>query len=108
MESLNLDWEMVGEEEKRRLAPDLLACTPGLKRVDEESWFKLDWERVPELVEARKVLLRAGLAYVPIREQMSMVLAEFAARLERGLEVSFLFCLLHSDWWYMSLRGVSV
>ncbi|KAI9790480.1 MAG: hypothetical protein M1816_005144 [Peltula sp. TS41687] len=88
VESLLLDWEMVAEEEKRALAPELLACAPGLKRVEDESWFKLDWEKVPELVEGRRVLVRKAKAYVPVREQMSMVVAEFAGRLEAALELT--------------------
>ena len=85
--SLQFDWDVVGEEEKRGLAVELVAATPGLRRVDEESWFKVDFERVPELVESRRVLLRRGRAYVPVREQLSMILAEFTARLDRGLVV---------------------
>lgn len=61
--------------------------TPGLRRVDEETWYKVDWENVPELVERRAVFLAKGKAYVPGREQLSIVIAEFTARLERALEV---------------------
>ncbi|KAI9798095.1 MAG: hypothetical protein M1833_004992 [Piccolia ochrophora] len=85
VESLNFDWETVGEEEKHELAAELVASTPGVRRVDEESWFKLEWDRVPELIEGRRVFLKWGKAYVPVREQMSMVLTEFTARLDRGL-----------------------
>ena len=89
VESLQLDWEVVSEEEKKALGTDLQNATPGLKRQDAEEggWFKVDFEMVSELVEGRRVLLKAGKAYVPVREQMSMVLADFTARLERGLEV---------------------
>jgi DNA primase large subunit len=89
VESLDFDWEVLNESEKNELAPSLAAATPGLKKqeLEEGGWFKVDWERVPELVEQRKVYLKAGKAYVPAREQMSMVLAEFGARLEKGLEV---------------------
>jgi DNA primase large subunit len=91
VESLNFDWEMVGEQEKRELGSELVAAGGGfVKRMDEESWFKVDWERVPELVETRKVLLKAGKAYVPGREQLSMVVAEFTTRLDKALEVSLL------------------
>ncbi len=67
-------------------------ATPGLRRQDLEDggWFKVDFETVPELVESRRVFLKAGKAYVPVREQMSMVLADFTARLEKGLEVRVL------------------
>lgn len=91
IESLNLDWELVGDEEKHELADKLLNGTPGLRRVDEETWYKVDWERVPELVERRAVFLAKGKAYVPGREQLSIVVAEFTARLERALEVCYLW-----------------
>ena len=79
----------MGDAEKREYATELLASTPGVKRIDDESWFKVDWERVPELVEGRRVLLRRGKAYVPVREQLSMVLAEFSTRLDTALEVRY-------------------
>lgn len=87
IESLNLDWEPVSDEERRELSEHLVNATPGLRRVDEESWYKVDWERVPELVERRSIFLYRGKAYVPGREQLSMIIAEFTARLERSLEV---------------------
>lgn len=89
VESLRLDWEIVSEEEKKALGTDLQNATPGLKRqdVEEGGWFKVDFETVPELVEGRRVLVKAGKAYVPVREQMSMVLAGFNASLDKGLEV---------------------
>ena len=87
VESLNFDWEMVSEEEKHQVGECLLAATPGLKRLDDENWFKVDMEKVPELVERRAVFLKRGKAYVPLREQLSMILAEFTTRLDKALEV---------------------
>ncbi|KAL9108840.1 MAG: hypothetical protein Q9187_008246 [Circinaria calcarea] len=89
VKSLDLNWQGVPEEEKKELVPQLLAATPGIKKqeVEEAGWFKVDWETVPELVESRKVFIKRGIAYVPVREQLSMVLAEFSARLDKGLEV---------------------
>lgn len=89
--SLSLDWEAVGEQEKRTLAQDLVNATPSLKKADIEDggWVKVDFETVPELVEGRRVLVKAGKAYVPSKEQMSIVLAGFNDRLEKGLEVGF-------------------
>jgi DNA primase large subunit len=101
VESLSFDWETVGEQEKRELALELMAAGAGtVKRLDEENWFKVDWERVPELVEGRKVLLKAGKAYVPGREQLSMVVVEFTERLDKALEVRFfglLLCTKHKS-----------
>ncbi len=90
VESLALDWVACSEEDKRALSADLVNATPGLKKqeVEEGSWFKVDFEMVPELVESRRVYLKAGKAYVPAKEQLSMVLAGFSANLAKGLEVS--------------------
>lgn len=89
IQSLSLDWEPVTADERTKYAIEL-AATSGVRKAgggEEESWFKVDWERVPDLVEGRRVFLKAGKAYVPSKEQASMVIAEFAQRLERALEV---------------------
>ena len=83
---LHLEWEEVREDEKRELRDELMAAS-GQKKGEEQEWFKVDWERVPELVEQRKVLLKRGKAYVPQREQMSLVVAEFTRKLDEALEV---------------------
>lgn len=85
------EWEKVTEEEKRELGQDLINATAGAgfgKRIEEEGWFKVEWEKVPELVESRKVLVKRGVAYVPVREQASLVIAEYTRRLDDALEVS--------------------
>jgi DNA primase large subunit len=89
--SLSLDWEPVTDKEKKTLAAELaavaMASGGGRQQMDEENWCKVDWDRVPELVEGRRVFVKAGKAYVPSREQQSMVVTEFSARLEKELEV---------------------
>ncbi|KAK3297204.1 eukaryotic and archaeal DNA primase, large subunit-domain-containing protein [Chaetomium fimeti] len=90
---LNLDWEPVSDAEKRELAPQL-ATTIGFgygkraQQVLDEDWCKVDWTRVPDLVEARKVYVKAGKAYVPGREQQSMVLNAYTKRLAQALELT--------------------
>ncbi len=92
VESLNLDWEIVTEDEKKEFGEELKAAGGAYaKRIEEENYFKVDWERVPELVENRKVFLRGGKAFVPGHEQVSMVVAEFTAKLDKALEVRDLF-----------------
>ncbi|KAH8152560.1 uncharacterized protein LAJ45_03401 [Morchella importuna] len=83
--SLGFDWETVGDDEKRALRESLIAAT-GMKSIDGESFFKVDWEKVSDLVEQRRVLLRAGKAYVPVSQQISLVLAEFTQGLENALK----------------------
>lgn len=45
------------------------------------------WTRVPDLVDKRKVFLKGGWAYVPSREQSSIVYQELETHLERDLLV---------------------
>ena len=98
MESLNLDWDTVSDDEKRMYWEDLKAAGGGYaKRIEEESYFKVDWERVPELVESRKVILKGGKAFVPVREQLSMVVAEFTSKLDKVLVVRDCAILLRAD-----------
>lgn len=88
LDTLNLDWEKVTPEEKRELMDELSDAAGYRKGAPQtETWCKVDWERVPDLVETRRVFLKAGKAYVPSKEQASMVVAEFTPRLERALEV---------------------
>lgn len=92
IKSLPMNWEMVSGEEKTMWLEDLKAATNVKKeRGDEESWFKVDWEKVPDLVERRQVLLKRGKAYVHVREQTAMVLSEFSRTLETGLELAARF-----------------
>ncbi|KAI4193969.1 MAG: hypothetical protein LQ350_008052 [Teloschistes chrysophthalmus] len=88
--SLDLDWEAVSEIEKRSLAQDLANATLGVKKtdIDDGGWFKVDFETVPELVEARRVFVKRGKAFVPTKEQMSIVLGDFHERLDKGLELT--------------------
>jgi DNA primase large subunit len=78
----------VTDEERAEYASEMEAMMPAWRAGNEDdSWFKVDWERVPDLVESRRVLLKRGKAYVPGREQLSMITTEFSFRLERQLEV---------------------
>jgi DNA primase large subunit len=47
----------------------------------------VDFERVPDLVEKRRVFIRGGKAFLPLSEQQSLIIAEFSSDLEAALEV---------------------
>lgn len=92
IDSLPMSWETVSADEKSLWLDELKAATGfSPARGDEESWFKVDWETVPELVERRQVLLKKGKAFVHVREQQSMVANEFSRSLEAGLELAARF-----------------
>ncbi|KWU42976.1 DNA primase, large subunit [Rhodotorula sp. JG-1b] len=87
VESLNFGWEKVSKEEQISLTSALMAAS-GLKDLHNESFFKVEWTKVTDLVAQRKVLLRGGKAYVPQSQEYSLVAAEFSSRLQRGLELT--------------------
>lgn len=90
VKSLGLGLNEVPQEELASLEKELIAATGVRKKEAEQqlvSYFKVHWTRVTELVATRRVLLKGGYAYVPIREQSSIVFQEFSTRLERALEV---------------------
>jgi DNA primase large subunit len=87
VKSLDFAWEKVDEKEMAELSEELWAATGPLRRGEEDGYFKVEWEKVPELVEQRRVLIKRGMAYVPIREQMTLVVTEFTRRLDQALEV---------------------
>ncbi|KAK9477588.1 eukaryotic and archaeal DNA primase, large subunit-domain-containing protein [Lipomyces japonicus] len=78
-------WTQVSEEEKFSLRDELVVSTTS---SDHESYFKVPFERVPELVADRRVFLKHGDAYVPVSQQISLVLAEFSSRLSKALELT--------------------
>ncbi|PWN36574.1 DNA primase, large subunit [Meira miltonrushii] len=89
LKTLNFDWEFVTKEERQANREALIAANPRLANfVDSETFYKVPWTRVLDLVEKRKVLLRAGTAWVPMREQASLVVAEFSQRLMKELELT--------------------
>lgn len=90
IKSLPMSWEMLDAEEKSTWLSELRAAT-SVRKDDEENWFKVDWEKVPDLVATRQVLLKKGKAYVHVREQTTMVLNEFTRSLESGLELAARF-----------------
>ncbi|KAK9473199.1 eukaryotic and archaeal DNA primase, large subunit-domain-containing protein [Dipodascopsis tothii] len=85
--SLNLDWEPVGDEERAAVA-EQLAATAAFGADAGDSYFKVDFERVPDLIEARSVFLRGGKAYIASAQQLMVVMSEFESRLMRGLELT--------------------
>ncbi|KAI0302106.1 eukaryotic and archaeal DNA primase, large subunit-domain-containing protein [Russula brevipes] len=74
----------VDDIEKKTYESQLRAAAPDAD--DGEQYVKVKWTSVPDLVEKRRVFLKDGWAYVPSREQSSIVFQEFQTRLGRALE----------------------
>lgn len=56
--------------------------------VQNETYFKVDFEKVPDLVGRRSVYISKGKAYVPMYEQVSLAMDEFKAHLSKALEAT--------------------
>jgi DNA primase large subunit len=94
LNSLDIGINAVPDEDIEHLRKALIAAA-GVRGKNEgnqskETYCKVHWTRVTDLVATRKVLLRNGYAYVPTREQSSIVYQEFSTRLDHALEVSLL------------------
>lgn len=86
LSGLNLKWETVTAQEKEAHREQLLAVSPWLASTwNQEGFLKVPWTKVLDLVEKRRVYLRGGVAWVPMREQASLVYAEFTSRLNKDL-----------------------
>ncbi|KAG8901050.1 hypothetical protein FRB99_005592 [Tulasnella sp. 403] len=81
--------ERVEEGEKQRLKSQLAAAS-GLseKMIDKEIYIKVPWTKVTSLVERRRVFLSKGMAYVPAREQSSLIYQDFQTRLEKAMDAT--------------------
>lgn len=93
LRTLDFEWVPVTPDEKEKHRKELMAAAGGRMKDDDfnrEAYVKVYWTKVPDLVSQRRVFLSKGMAYVPVRDQSSLVLQEFSARLAKGLEVRHL------------------
>ncbi|KAG0949161.1 hypothetical protein G6F30_002403 [Rhizopus arrhizus] len=100
LQKLNLNWKMLSEEEKENIREELEICCQALLRsksdnptlamieqfVNMETFFEVDFEKVPNLVGNRLVYLKQGKAYVPMSEQVNIVMNEYQDYLYKSLE----------------------
>ncbi|KAL0946995.1 hypothetical protein HGRIS_013140 [Hohenbuehelia grisea] len=99
LQSRDFDWIAVSDAEKEQHSKELYDAylVSGSYQVNKadrefnfksEKFYKVRWTRVPDLIERRKVFLKAGWAYVPSREHSSIVFQEFEVCLQKALELT--------------------
>ncbi|GAA98965.1 uncharacterized protein L969DRAFT_89018 [Mixia osmundae IAM 14324] len=89
--SLNMEWQTVSMEEKLDIAEHLIAVHSHLRTHEDvraEQFFKVPWTKVASLVGMRRIYIKRGEAYVPARDQASLVLEEFQRELAHNLEMT--------------------
>ncbi|EFN53581.1 hypothetical protein CHLNCDRAFT_8099, partial [Chlorella variabilis] len=79
-------------EELREKLLQVLMSLPGVKAtagmVTADSFYKVPFEQVPDLVASRRVYLQAGFAYVSRDQMSSLVIQPFRAALSKALTVT--------------------
>ncbi|KAJ8520434.1 hypothetical protein ONZ45_g2752 [Pleurotus djamor] len=90
LNSRSFNWEHVSNDEKTMYRDQLssIYVAPKGQRDQafaKESYLKVRWTRVPDLVSSRKAFLKGGWAYVPMSEQASIIYQEFETSLEQAL-----------------------
>ncbi|KAH9808200.1 eukaryotic and archaeal DNA primase, large subunit-domain-containing protein [Melampsora americana] len=79
--SLKIDWQQVDQNEVAHIKTMM-------KDPNEDTYYKVRWTKVPDLVSSRKVYLKAGYAYVSSKDQASIIFQEFSSRLKKALEIT--------------------
>jgi len=79
---LSTKYQPISSELKDELEKDLQACTGGSML---ESFYRVPWQEAVDLVRTRRVLVRAGWAYIPQAELLSLVVGMFRSRVSRDL-----------------------
>ena len=86
MMASGLNYEAISEEEKDEKREKLQAASGyGIIKFDDEKFYRVGWLEAMDLVRARRVLVEAGLAYIPSSEVLSLVMGVFRARLSHNL-----------------------
>ncbi|KAM7542217.1 hypothetical protein Aperf_G00000017327 [Anoplocephala perfoliata] len=82
----NLHFTSISSDEADSLREQLVAGTKiNAISGDYTNFYKVYFTEVPELVRRRQVFLKAGYAYVPDTELVSLVVSRFRASLSRNL-----------------------
>ncbi|KAI7905502.1 eukaryotic and archaeal DNA primase, large subunit-domain-containing protein [Cokeromyces recurvatus] len=104
LQQLDLNWKMLTDEEKESMREELEICSKPKTGVmvedyvSNETFFEVDFEKVPYMVSNRSVYVKGGKAYVPMNDQINIVMLEFKNHLSEALEaISKLLPRLEED-----------
>lgn len=86
----NLQYETISIEEKNTLQKKLISSSHGVSgtKVEEQDFYKVPFQDALDLVRTRKVYLRAGYAYIPHQDIVTIVLNDFRTRLSKALALT--------------------
>ena len=93
----------VTEKEKNHVVDKLRASLPPSATntidVEREEYYLVPFEDCLELIQRRQVYVSRGMAYVPVREQMVLIVAKFKQHLQQAMEFTAAALVRdHSAW----------
>ncbi|CAG9784594.1 unnamed protein product [Diatraea saccharalis] len=83
----NLSYTNISEEEKLEIISCLRESTP-YQNIDNMKFYKVKFYEVLDLVRSRKVFLNGGYAFIPHRDFVSVLSAQFRTHLRQSLAVA--------------------
>ncbi|XP_034841333.1 DNA primase large subunit [Maniola hyperantus] len=86
----NLCYTSIGDDEKNELMKYLRESTfhQNMQNIETFKFYKVKFFEVLDLVKARKVYLKSGYAYVPHKDFISVLSAQFRTHLRQSLAVA--------------------
>lgn len=81
-----LRFDPISVEEKSKIAKCLEMSSPSVDNVDCTTFYKVEFQKVKDLVANRRIFLSMGSAYVPEAKMCSVIIYEFKKVLNRGFE----------------------
>ncbi|XP_061203839.1 DNA primase large subunit isoform X5 [Neopsephotus bourkii] len=87
LEHVNLSFEAISEDTKNELANELLTSTPGFSvaKVKEQIFYKVGLADAVDLFRTRRVFIKDGFAYVPLKDIDAIVLSNYRTKLSKAL-----------------------
>uniref|UniRef100_A0A7M4F2Q5 DNA primase large subunit n=1 Tax=Crocodylus porosus TaxID=8502 RepID=A0A7M4F2Q5_CROPO len=97
LEYVNLLYEPISKDVKKRLKDELFMSTPGLsaEKVEEQSFYKIPLQDAQDLIRVRRVLLNYGFALVPHQDMVVIILNNYRTKLSKALAVAAVIGKLH-------------
>uniref|UniRef100_A0A663N9P3 DNA primase large subunit n=1 Tax=Athene cunicularia TaxID=194338 RepID=A0A663N9P3_ATHCN len=90
LEHVNLSFEAISEDLKNELVNELYTSTPGLTmtKLKEQMFYKVGLADAVDLFRARRVFIKDGFAFVPLKDIDAIVLNNYRTKLSKALALT--------------------
>uniref|UniRef100_A0A3Q3W1N1 DNA primase large subunit n=1 Tax=Mola mola TaxID=94237 RepID=A0A3Q3W1N1_MOLML len=86
----NLQYDTISVEEKKPLLDKLVNSSYAVSgiTVEDQDFYKVPFQDALDLIRTRKVYLKAGYAYIPHQDVVTIILNDFRTRLSKALALT--------------------